>query len=87
LYLGGWQAPYVEYLNLSPFVLSLVQVGAFFTKFALIVVFFMIVRWSMPRFRYDQLMNIGWKVMIPLSLLNIALTGLFILKPIHTWFN
>ncbi len=87
LYLGGWQAPYIEYLNLSPFVVSLVQVGAFFTKFALIVVFFMIVRWSMPRFRYDQLMNIGWKVMIPLSLLNIALTGLFILKPIHTWFN
>ncbi|MEI7907278.1 MAG: NADH-quinone oxidoreductase subunit NuoH, partial [Bacteroidota bacterium] len=71
LYLGGWQAPYIEYLNLSPFVVSLVQVGAFFTKFALIVVFFMIVRWSMPRFRYDQLMNIGWKVMLPAALANL----------------
>lgn len=87
LYLGGWQVPYLELLNLSPFVVSLLQVGSFFTKFALIVVFFMIVRWSMPRFRYDQLMNLGWKVMLPLALLNIALTGLFILKPIHTWFN
>lgn len=87
LYLGGWQAPYLEYFDLPPQVVSLLQVGAFFTKFALVVVFFMIVRWSMPRFRYDQLMNLGWKVMLPLALLNIVLTGLFILKPIHTWFN
>lgn len=87
LYLGGYQAPYIESLNLSPLVLSLVQVGAFFTKFVLIVVFFMIVRWSMPRFRYDQLMNLGWKVMLPLSLLNIAVTGFLILKPLQTWFN
>lgn len=87
LYLGGWQAPYIEYLDLSPITVSLVQVGAFFTKFVMCVVFFMIVRWSMPRFRYDQLMNLGWKVMLPLALLNIALTGLFILKPVHTWFN
>jgi len=87
MYLGGWQVPYIEHLNLSPLAVSLLQLGAFFTKFAAVIVFFMIVRWSMPRFRYDQLMNIGWKVMLPLSLLNIALTGLFILKPIHTWFN
>lgn len=87
LYLGGWQVPYLEYANLSPLTVSLLQLGAFFTKFSLIVVFFMIVRWSMPRFRYDQLMNLGWKVMLPLALLNIALTGLFILKPLHTWFN
>ncbi|MFA6468353.1 MAG: NADH-quinone oxidoreductase subunit NuoH [Bacteroidota bacterium] len=87
LYLGGWQAPYIEYLNLSPLAVSLLQVAAFFTKFFMIVIFFMIVRWSMPRFRYDQLMNLGWKVMLPLALLNIALTGFFILQPIHTWFN
>lgn len=79
LYLGGWQAPYIERFDLSPLFVSLSQLGAFFTKFALIVVFFMIVRWSMPRFRYDQLMNLGWKVMLPLSLLNIAITGFFIL--------
>ncbi len=87
LYLGGWQAPFIEYFDLPPIVVTLSQVGAFFAKFTMIVVFFMIVRWSMPRFRYDQLMNLGWKVMLPLSLLNIALTGLFILKPLHTWFN
>jgi NADH-quinone oxidoreductase subunit H len=79
LYLGGWQAPYLEGLGLSPVVTSLLQVAAFATKVIAVVIFFMIVRWSMPRFRYDQLMNLGWKVMLPLALLNIALTGLFIL--------
>lgn len=79
LYLGGWQAPYIEGLGLSPLVVSLLQVAAFATKVVAVVIFFMIVRWSMPRFRYDQLMNLGWKVMLPLALLNIALTGLFIL--------
>ncbi len=87
LYLGGYQIPYIEHLNFSPLTVSLLQVGSFFIKFAAIVVFFIIVRWSMPRFRYDQLMNLGWKVMLPLSLLNIAVTGLFILKPLHTWFK
>ncbi len=87
LYLGGWQVPYLEYLDLSPFAVGIIQLGAFFAKFAAIVVFFIVVRWSMPRFRYDQLMSLGWKVMIPLSLLNIAVTGLLILIPIHTWFN
>lgn len=79
LYLGGWQAPYLEGLGLSPIIVSLLQVAAFATKMIAVVIFFMIVRWSMPRFRYDQLMNLGWKVMLPLALLNIALTGLFIL--------
>lgn len=79
LYLGGWQAPFIEQFNLPPLIVSISQVGAFFAKFTAIVVFFMIVRWSMPRFRYDQLMNLGWKIMLPLSLLNIALTGFFIL--------
>ncbi|MEW6062258.1 MAG: NADH-quinone oxidoreductase subunit NuoH [Bacteroidota bacterium] len=80
VYLGGWQAPYIEGLGLSPIVVSLLQVAAFATKVVAVVIFFMIVRWSMPRFRYDQLMNLGWKVMLPLALLNIALTGLFILS-------
>lgn len=78
LYLGGWQAPYIEHLGLSPMFVSILQVGAFATKVIAIILFFMIVRWSMPRFRYDQLMNLGWKVMLPLALLNIVLTGFFI---------
>jgi NADH-quinone oxidoreductase subunit H len=79
LYLGGWQAPFAEHLGLSPMVMSLVQVGSFATKVAVVLLFYIVVRWTIPRFRYDQLMNLGWKVMLPLSLLNIVLTGLAIL--------
>lgn len=71
LYLGGWQVPYIEKLGLSAGVQALLQVGAFFIKMGALLFFFIWVRWSLPRFRYDQLMNIGWKVMFPLSLLNV----------------
>jgi NADH-quinone oxidoreductase subunit H len=79
LYLGGWQIPYVEHLNLSSLWLSLAQVGVFCVKVAAVLLFYIIVRWTIPRFRYDQLMNLGWKVMLPLALANIIITGLVIL--------
>jgi len=79
LFLGGWQAPYIEHLGLSPLMTSLAQVGAFMTKVGAVLLFYIIVRWTIPRFRYDQLMNLGWKVMIPLSLVNILVTGLVLL--------
>ena len=59
--------------------LSLVQIFAFFAKVILLVLFFIIVRWTIPRFRYDQLMRIGWKVMLPMAIANFLLTGLVIL--------
>jgi len=71
LYLGGWQIPYLELLNLPAGWVVTLQVGAFIFKLVFIMFFFIWVRWSIPRFRYDQLMNIGWKVMFPLSLLNL----------------
>jgi NADH-quinone oxidoreductase subunit H len=79
LYLGGWQIPYIEHFNITGLTLSLLQIAAFCFKIALMLLFFIIVRWTVPRFRYDQLMNIGWKVMFPLALVNIALTGLVLL--------
>jgi len=79
LYLGGWQFPYVETFGLSPFVVSLLQIAAFGAKVAAILFFFILVRWTVPRFRYDQLMNLGWKVMLPLALANIVVTGMFLL--------
>ena len=45
------------------------------TKVFLVIFFFMLVRWSWPRFRFDQLMTLAWKVMLPLTLLNLAVTG------------
>jgi NADH-quinone oxidoreductase subunit H len=72
LYLGGWHIPYIETLNLSPTLTTILQIGAFFVKMGALLFFFIWVRWSIPRFRYDQLMNLGWKVMFPLSLVNIV---------------
>jgi NADH-quinone oxidoreductase subunit H len=71
LYLGGWQIPYIDKLGLSPILETILCFGAFLFKMALLLFFFLWVRWSLPRFRYDQLMNLGWKVMFPLSLINI----------------
>jgi NADH-quinone oxidoreductase subunit H len=79
LYLGGWQIPYIQELGLSPLVETILCVGAFLIKMAIMLFFFLWVRWSLPRFRYDQLMNLGWKVMFPLSLINIVWVTLLIM--------
>lgn len=75
LFLGGWQLPFVSSLETPPLWLSVIQVLTFVVKVGLMLIFFMWVRWTIPRFRYDQLMNLGWKVMLPLALLNIVVTG------------
>ncbi|MCX6151541.1 MAG: NADH-quinone oxidoreductase subunit NuoH [Ignavibacteriales bacterium] len=71
LYLGGYQFPYIDKFGLSSGVTVLIQVLSFLLKTAAVLFFFIWIRWSIPRFRYDQLMNLGWKVMFPLSLINI----------------
>jgi NADH-quinone oxidoreductase subunit H len=75
LFLGGWQLPFLEDFGLSPLWTSIIQVATFVAKVVLMLLFFIWIRWTIPRFRYDQLMNLGWKVMLPLSLLNLVLTG------------
>ncbi|MBX2992926.1 MAG: NADH-quinone oxidoreductase subunit NuoH [Bacteroidetes bacterium] len=75
LFLGGWQVPGVHSLGLSPLWVSILQILAFMVKVAFMLFFYMWIRWTIPRFRYDQLMNLGWKVMLPLALLNLFLTG------------
>ncbi len=84
-FFGGWQVPFLpEILGLhdGDLLLGLLQLGAFTAKVAVFLFIFIWVRWSLPRFRYDQLMNLGWKVLLPLALLNIAVTGtvMFFLK-------
>jgi len=75
LFLGGWQFPFLDRLGFSPLWISIIQVLTFVTKVAVTLFFFMWIRWTIPRFRYDQLMNLGWKVMLPLALLNLVVTG------------
>ena len=78
LYLGGWQFPYLQDFGLPSMVTAILQVLTFCSKVAFMVFFFIWVRWSLPRFRYDQLMNLGWKVMLPLSILNIIVTAIVV---------
>ena len=73
LFFGGWNAPpFLAILPLPPIFWFLGKVGFF-------IYFFMWIRFTLPRYRYDQLMTIGWKILLPLSLLNILLTGLFLI--------
>lgn len=76
LYFGGYNFPFMDDLGLSQNLVSILGVIVLFMKIFFFVFFFMWVRWTIPRFRYDQLMNVGWKMFIPLSLGNILLTGL-----------
>jgi NADH-quinone oxidoreductase subunit H len=81
LYLGGWHLPFVEgFLSgLEEVPRAAAHAAVFFGKVALIIFLYMWVRWTLPRFRYDQLMRLGWKVLLPLSLLNILYVGFAVL--------
>ncbi len=80
LYFGGYNYPGMEYMAglLGPTWAPLFGTLIFFLKIFFFIFFFMWVRWTIPRFRYDQLMNLGWKVLIPLAIANIIVTGLVI---------
>ncbi len=75
LYFGGYNMPFVHRLGLPPNIEALLGVAFMFAKTFFFIFFFMWVRWTVPRFRYDQLMNLGWKILIPLSIFNVGLTG------------
>lgn len=75
LYFGGYNFPFMNDLGLSQNWITIIGVLAFFVKIFGFIFFFMWIRWTLPRFRYDQLMNLGWKMLIPLAIANIVLTG------------
>jgi NADH-quinone oxidoreductase subunit H len=86
LFLGGWQIPYLYAEGLRfpwgaavamPYALVVVlQVLAFVIKVSVMIFFLMLIRWTLPRFRYDQAMAFGWLGLFPLSILNIVITGI-----------
>ncbi len=80
LYFGGYNYPGMDFMNslLGPTFGPLLGMGVLFIKIFAFIFFFMWVRWTIPRFRYDQLMNLGWKVLIPLAIANIVITGLVV---------
>jgi len=80
LYFGGYNYPGMDFVNslLGPTWGPLIGMGVLILKIFAFIFLFMWVRWTIPRFRYDQLMNLGWKVLIPLAIANIVLTGVVI---------
>jgi len=79
LYFGGFDVPFLDESTLAPNIAALIGVAALLTKIVIFIFVFMWIRWTVPRFRYDQLMNLGWKTMIPLALFNMLVTGALIL--------
>ena len=74
LFLGGWKFFGLEQLG-GPFWSGLISFGIFFAKTAFFLFVFIWVRWTLPRFRYDQLMNLGWKFLLPIALTSIVVTA------------
>ena len=74
LFFGGWDLPFLNETSMGMLGVVL-SVAAFILKTAFFLFLFIWVRWTFPRFRYDQLMNLGWKVMLPLALFNIFITA------------
>lgn len=83
LFFGGYNFPFMDDLNLSHNALTIIGSLVFFIKIAFFVFFFMWVRWTLPRFRYDQLMRLGWKTLLPLAIVNILVTGFVIMIKNH----
>ncbi len=89
LFLGGWQVPFLGsegfffsgglWVSLSSVTVMFLQVGAFLLKVSVLCFVMMLVRWTLPRFRWDHLMRLGWTIMLPLSIMNILITALILL--------
>jgi len=89
LYFGGYDIPFVNDVQLAENIgtnwAAILQGLCLFGKIAFFLFLFMWVRWTIPRFRYDQLMNLGWKILIPLALFNMLVTGALILLKQNNW--
>jgi NADH-quinone oxidoreductase subunit H len=91
LFFGGFNFPFQNEIGallsndprIAHNIITIMGTVVFFLKIFAFIFFFMWVRWTLPRFRYDQLLNLGWKGLIPLAIINIVLTGAFILLSEH----
>ncbi|MBK9088510.1 MAG: NADH-quinone oxidoreductase subunit NuoH [Holophagales bacterium] len=75
LYFGGWSLPGVAFTGVWG---ALASIAVFFAKTLMFIALFIWVRWTLPRFRYDQLMDLGWKVLLPLSFFHLIVVAAFV---------
>ena len=89
LFFGGYDIPFVNDGHLLEKVgtnwMALIHIGMLMAKIVFFLFLFMWVRWTIPRFRYDQLMRLGWKILIPLALFNMLVTGALVLLKQNGW--
>jgi NADH-quinone oxidoreductase subunit H len=83
LFLGGWSLPFgwLTPANADaevPFLVGLAHIGVYFAKVIAFILFFIVVRWTLPRFRYDQLMRLGWVFFFEIALANVVLTAILL---------
>jgi NADH-quinone oxidoreductase subunit H len=78
LFFGGWDLPFVLDQHQTGWISALAKVAVLVFKVALVILFIMWIRWTLPRFRYDTLMDLAWKSMIPLALINLVATALIV---------
>jgi NADH-quinone oxidoreductase subunit H len=76
LFLGGWQVPFLQADDVSNLVFVLLGITSFSIKVVIFCWIFMQLRWTLPRFRYDQLMTLGWKGLFPIALANVVVTAI-----------
>ncbi|MFT4203769.1 MAG: NADH-quinone oxidoreductase subunit NuoH [Chitinophagaceae bacterium] len=79
LFFGGYDIPFLDESKLSPNLAAGLGIVALMLKIIFFIFLFMWVRWTVPRFRYDQLMNLGWKKLLPLALVNMLVTAAVVL--------
>lgn len=85
LFFGGYDIPFVNEADLAPNLAAILGTLALLIKIGFFIFLFMWVRWTIPRFRYDQLMNLGWKGLIPLALFNMLVTAVIVLLKENNW--
>jgi len=88
IFLGGWHLPWLAWdgfhwpwggvASLNVWIVKALQFGTYFFKIAVMIYFFILVRWTLPRFRFDQLVKLGWNYLLPLALLNLLITGVLL---------
>ncbi|MFO0957861.1 MAG: NADH-quinone oxidoreductase subunit NuoH [Isosphaeraceae bacterium] len=75
LFLGGWNVPFLISASQTGWAIAFIKAGVMLAKVSAVILLIMWVRWTLPRFRYDQLMDLAWKALIPLAIINLVATA------------